>query len=315
MNVLGLKINLKVAGIIMGAVALILLVSGVAFGPVGFLIAVVLFVGVPILYVGTSFKIIKAEEKGATIRLGTPNEFRKSGPTFVWQLIERIKLFTAKPQQVELGTVHAFSKQSERHESAKVTADVSLRFLWPNGKQLVGIVKYISDPYDLAEAVKLLKRDCIELIKEILSRLDWERAYANRERIIDISIESQLKELDKNHILKLLKLKNLEFQITNVEVPEELLRAPAEKEIEAHKKAAREIAAEAAKIEITLRGEGRAKSLGLQREAMGAPREAVYVKAESRDDDETVSVIGLPSKDLFGEIAKQVKSFFGGKDK
>lgn len=305
----------KISALITAALVIALAVSAALFGPLGFMFVASLFIGIPIFYLVMSFKIIRAEEKAVGIRLGKPKGFLKSGPTFVWRFFERLKVFSAGPQQVEIGTVDAFSEKSDRHESAKISADVALRFFWPDGKQLISVVPRIRNPYDLyGEVLNLLKRNCIELVKEILSRLDWERAYANRERTIDVNIEEQLKNLDRNHILKILKLKNIEFQITNVQVPENLLRAPAEKEIREHEKAARKIAAEAKKIEIMLRGEGRAESLKRQREAMGASDETIYVKAESKDDDETISVVGLPKslngKNALGDIAKEIKTLF-----
>lgn len=293
---------------------ILLVVPAILWGPIGFSVTVVLLLGIPIFYVVMSFTVIGANEKAGKIRLGAPlkGSFLTSGPTFVWRILERVKIFTTEPVLLNLGEVNAFSKKTLRHQAAKLSANLSIWFFWPDDDDLIKIIKLVPRPYDLEAVANILRRDCIELAKEILSRLDWETAYANRNRKIDVNVEKDLEQLSTEHILRQLLLKNVEFQITDVHVvPEGLTTAPAQKEIEEHQKAARIISAEGRKREAELVGEGQAHSVRKKVEAMGGPESAVFTKSETAPDGtETVTIGGIPQSGL-GEALGAIGNVFG----
>ncbi len=312
-----------------GALALVLLLSAILAGPLGFFMTSTVLLGIPILYFLLSLDIIGPREKAAKVRLGHPLKKRegggelKSGVRVRLFGIEKFVKFTTEPVNLSLGQMRTYSEKSDHHQGAELIADVSIRFEWPSGDKLVEIVKRVSDPYNLEKVRGLFVEDCIEIVKEVLSSLDWETAYANRERIIDDRIRERLTRLQVSHILMLLNLDltKVEFQILNVRVvPEDLIHAAARREIEEHNRATRTISAEAKKKEMELLGEGQARSVKMKVDAMGGPDNAVFTKVETTPEgEEKITIAGVPdSSGLEGlgrAVGEVLRGVSGGKDK
>ncbi len=278
-------------------------------------IIVLFLLGAGIAYLIMSFRIVNRDERAVRVFLGKPREkMLKPGHHFVWWIFERLVIFSAEPQRIDLGEVRAFSAKTETedHESAELSAEASITFNYPStDADLVALASLMRDPKNTQWILTQVGPGSIEIIKEVLSRHDWETAYTNRGQILDNTLDTELAKLGENHILKQLRLANLKFHIINVRVkPEELVYARARKEVATQEKERRRIEAETKKRERELEGEGDAALLAQQRKGMGITGEPTYAQlTKGPNGEEKLTFLGDPTKALGGLVGDVIKAF------
>ena len=306
---------MKLFIVLMLATMLALALIAVLFGGLVALALIAILSGGLAAYVVNSIaRVDGSKEKVVVFRFGKKqNKVLTGGLHFRFWLIDVFKSFPTGLQQLHLGEARAFSKEKEGRGSIKVSADISLKFKFPDGDELSAIAHLVKNPWDEEELKKLLGPDVREICKEILSRFEYDVAYSNLNRQIDNAITAELQKLADEHIIRQLNLQEVAVQVIEVGIPEAIEHARAAQEIAQRDADARRATLDIAKRERKELGEAEAEALKKKRQALGPEEGAIVTEVETTPDgsfkgkrislpDEVVDAID----EITGRAAKNV---------
>lgn len=242
-------------------------------------------------YVANSItRVDGSKERVVVFRFGKKeNKVYTGGLVLRLWLIDTFKSFPTGLQQLRLtgevlGEVKALSKEEGELVGIEISADVSIKFKFPDGDDLIAVAHLVKNPWDPDELTGLIGSDTRELCKEILSRFPYDVAYSNVGRKLDNAIKTELQNLKDEHALRQLNLCEISIQIENVRISQGIKDAREAKEIASRMKEKRKIDLSIEEEEIRRRGEAQAEAQKKKMDALGSADDAFFSEAETAPD-------------------------------